>query len=569
MPESKVAYLCAEFAVSPELPTFAGGLGVLAADVLHQASDSRLPVVGVSLLYAAGCFNQWLDEEGNPREECIRIDSRKAGLSDTGVIVDVSLSDRVVYLKVWKKEIGNVLLYLLDADIPENSELDRTMAYRLYDGRERPSRLERSLLFGVGAVRALRKLGEDISLWHLNDDHSSFSVLERIRERVSAGEDLAAARRRVKEETVYTTHTPVAAAESVFGLAEAKPALAALFRGTNVSIEELCALGAREAEGKECFSLTVFSMRHSRTINAVSQAHQKISRNLWSFIWPSAPEEEITYVTNGVYLGRWVVEPLAQLYRQYLAPGWASRADDPSLWEKVSSIPDGDFWEARLKAKEALVAEVRRRTGRELDSQALILGFARRLVSYKQPALPLSSPERLASILCNPEKPVYLMMSGKVQPHGEVDLIHTIVAAAKDPVLKGHFIFLENYGLELARLLVSGSDVWLNTPIPGNEACGTSGMKALYNGVLHASTLDGWWVEAFDGENGWEVTGPDFADSLYSLLEKEIVPLYYRQSDGMPKEWLAKVKRALSGLAPRFNTVRMMKEYGEKVYRVG
>jgi len=577
----KVAYLSAEFAVSPELPTFAGGLGVLAADTLYQASDRNLPLVGVTLFYVAGCFNQWLDEEGNPREECVRVDPRRAGLADTGVVVKVPLPGRSVHLKVWKKKVGKSTLYLLDADLPENSELDRTMAHRLYDGRALPSRVERSALLGVGSVRALRELGEEIAVWHINDDHTAFSILERIRERLSEGDSLVAARAKVKEETVFTTHTPSLGAESVFGLGEMEGVLKALFRGTSVPVGDLLALGERRTgDGELRFSLTVFAMRHSRAINGVSRAHQKVSRSLWKFVWSDftktssgrVREIPITHITNGIYPKRWVAEPIGALYRKYLAVDWDQRTDDPALWGRVKDIPDSDFWQARAEAKKLLAAEISRRAGRKVDPQALVLGFARRFVEYKQPTLLISNRERLASILRGRGRPVYLLMSGKAQPgsSGSGKLVREVVRAAEDPIFMGRLIFLENYNLDIARLLVSGSDVWLNTPIPGHEACGTSGMKALYNGVLHASTLDGWWAEAFDGENGWKVDGPDFADSLYALLEKEIVPLYYnRDGGGVPAKWVAKVKHALANLGHRFTTARMLKEYYEKVYGLG
>jgi starch phosphorylase len=573
----KAAYLCAEFAISPALPTFAGGLGVLAADTLYQASDLDLPIIGVTLFYAAGCFNQWLDEEGNPQEQCIRIDPRRAGIVDTGVMVDVPLPGRTVFLKVWKKEVGNTVFYLLDPDVPENGTRDRSLAERLYDGRGQPSRIESGFLMGVGAVRALRELGEEISLWHINDDHASFSILERIRKLISEGKSLAKAQEEIKKRTVYTTHTPSLGAESTFRLEEVRPLLKSFFKGSFT--DELCALGEREKDGERCFSLTVFAMRLSRAVNAVSRAHQKVARGLWKFI---SRKPKITYVTNGIYPKRWVANPMNALYKKYLAPDWDRRADDPAVWGRVRDIPDDIFWKARQEAKEKLAEEVHRRSGEEIDPSALILGFARRLVSYKQPTLLFEDRERLAAILCNSKRPAYLLMSGKVQPHGDVNLVKTISSAVKDPLFEDRFIFLENYNLDLARLLVSGSDVWLNTPVPGQEACGTSGMKALYNGVLHASTPDGWWVEAFNGKNGWEINGstgspqgsPDgvraepgrSADSLYTLLEKEIVPLYYERKDGTPEAWVKKVKGAVADLAPRYNTARMLKEYKEKVY---
>lgn len=569
--KGKIAYLSPEFAIANELPIYAGGLGVLAGDILYQASDLDLPFVGVTLFYAEGCFRQWIDREGNPQEECVKIDPRKADLVETGVTVEVPFPDRNLYLKVWKKSVGKSTLYLLDTDIPENSELDRTMAYRLYDGRGWPPHIERDALLGIGGVRALRRLGEDILLWHLNDDHTSFSLLERIREQMARGEDLESAREKVRKETVFTIHTPDPGAESTFTPEEAKPLFETLFRGLSVSVPQLVDLGMREVEGQPLFSSTVFTLRHSQAINAVSRAHQETTRKLWHFVWPDlAPDKvPIGYITNSVYPPRWVAEPLAALYHRYLSPGWHQETDDPRLWKKTTEIPDDIFWRARLLAKERLANEVLRRTGKRIDINNLILGYARRFVEYKQPNLIISDQTRLASILNNPKQPACLLIAGKVHPRDlrGKELIREVVKASRDQALNGRLIFLENYDLDLARLLVSGSDVWLNTPLPGQEACGTSGMKALYNGVLHASTLDGWWVEAFNGKNGWVIDGPDFATSLYDLLEKEIAPLYYQHENGLPKEWLARVKSAIATMAPRCTTARMLKEYADKLYR--
>jgi len=569
--KGKIVYFSPEFALSNELPIYAGGLGVLAADILHQASDLNLPLVGVTLFYLAGCFHQQVDKEGNVREECVRLNPKKLGLMETGATVEVPFPDRKVYLKVWKKEIGKAVLYLLDTDIPKNRELDRTLAHRLYDGRAWLPHIERDALLGIGGVRTLRRLGEEVAVWHLNDDHTSFSLLELIREKIAEGESLESAQAQVRKETVFTTHTPDPGARSAFTFEEMKPHLEALFHGLPVSKEELLKLGAQKVEGQELFSLTAFSMRHSGTVNAVSQAHQEVARKLWAFLWPDlAPDQvPIGYVTNGVYPTRWVADPIGALYDKHLSPNWRQRTDDSTLWRKAGEIPDKALWRARLLAKKKLTAEVLRRTGRKIDTDALILSYARRLVEYKQPTLLISDLSRLASILCNRDRPAYLLMAGKVHPRDErgKELVRRLVKASQDPKLDGRLIFLEDYRLGLAKLLVSGSDVWLNTPLPGREACGTSGMKALYNGVLHASTLGGWWAEAYNGKNGWAIEGPDFASSLYGLLEKEIAPLYFRREDELPREWLVMIKEALVDLAPRFNTTRMLKEYAKQLYK--
>jgi len=587
MPKGKIAYFSPEFALSDELPIFAGGLGVLAADILYQARDLDLPLVGVTLLYLAGCSHQRVDEEGNVKEECIKLNPQEAGLSETGVVVEVPFPDRKVYLKVWKKEIEGVNLYLLDTDLPKNSEADRTLAYRLYDGRDWPPHIERDALLGIGGVRALRKLGEEISVWHLNDDHTSFCLLERIRERVRGGDNFEEACQRTGEETVFTTHTIDPGAESIFTFGEITPYFNTLFAGLSVSPDKLFELGARKVEGQKVFSATVFSMRCSGIVNAVSQAHQKASQKRWGFVWANAPEDKIpiAYITNAVYPPRWVADPIGALYDRYLSSDWRRITGDPSLWRKIAAAPDEAFWQARFLVKKRLADEVLQRTGKKIDPEALILSYARRLVEYKQPTLLISDLSRLASILCNSKYPAYLLVAGKIHPQDErgKEAVQALVKASFDPRLEGRLIFLEDYGLKLAQLLTSGSDVWLNTPLPGREACGTSGMKALYNGVLHASTLDGWWAEAYDGKNGWVIDGsagspqegPDgvyaersrSAASFYNLLEKEIVPLYYRKVAGVPKEWVGKVKNAIATIAPCCTTARMLKEYVNQLYR--
>lgn len=554
----KIAYLSSEFALSDDLPIYAGGLGILAADVLRQAADDNFPLVGVTLFYREGFFKQRIDAAGNQEHFYEKIDPAAAGLVDLDHLLEIPFParnasparhagashagwrsdaggpDRKIYLKIWQKNVQSTnqpinqsTLYLLDADVPENSSPDRTIAYRLYERVWAPH-LDDDLLLGIGGVRLFRKLGIPVKVWHINDDHASFNILERIREYLGQGLSLSAAREKVKAETIFTTHTPVGGAESKFSKEEITPILAALFGPLKVDPLKVYELGKREWEGQEVFSLTVFAMRHARAVNAVSKKHFEVAKELWSFIG----DLPLTYITNGVY-----------------APGWTA--------PELHGIHPKGVTEAKQRAK----ARVAPRLG--FDPNALVLSWARRFTEYKQPLLLLSDLNRLAKILANPQRPAYLLLSGKAHPEDPVgrDFVKTVIAATHDPRLNRRLIYLPNYNLEIARDLLSASDVWLNTPVPGWEASGTSGMKAVFNAALNASTADGWWLEGFNGKNGWVIDPPD-ANSLYHLLEEEIIPTYFQDQE----KWAAMVKEALATCGTRFNTKRMLEEY-TKLYR--
>jgi len=575
--ESKIAYLSSEFALSDDLPIYAGGLGILAADILYQAADDNVPLVGATLFYREGFFKQQIDEQGNQKHYYEKIDTEKVGLVDLDHLLEIPFPNRKVYLKIWKKDVfpteqpnnqttklreselqpseartaQPASLYLLDADLPENSPTDRKLAYRLYERVWAPH-VDHDLLLGIGSVKLFRQLGIPIKTWHINDDHASFNILERLREYLGSGLTLSQAREKVKAETVFTTHTPVGGAESKFSRQEIIPVFTALFAGLNVNPEEIYDLGKRELEGEEFFSLTVFAMRHARTVNAVSKKHFEVAKELWGFI-DNLP---LTYITNGVYSPRWTAPELANF----------------------SNLSDTDLWNAKLAAKKRVSSKLK------LDPNALVLAWAKRFTQYKQPLLLLSDLPRLAQILNNPEKPVYLLMSGKAHPEDPQgqEFVKTVISATHDPRLNRHLIYVPNYNLGIARDLLAASDVWINTPVPGWEASGTSGMKAVFNGALNASTLDGWWAEGFQPEagkqlaNGWAIDPPN-ADALYQLLEEKIVPTYFasktreassaksRASFDRRGQWLAMVKEAFATCGTRFNTKRMLEEY-QKLY---
>jgi len=544
----KVAYISSEFALSDDLPTYAGGLGILAADMLYQAAESRFPLCGISVFYREGFFQQKIDPQGKQTEFYDQIDPLRAGLEDTGEIVRVPLTDHEITLKIWRKEVdsrqfatngGTTSLYLLDADTPENSPEDRRITDRLYEKVWAPHLID-DLVLGIGSVRAARKLGLPIEVWHINDDHGTFNIMERLREKLEEGLPLKEAREKVKAETIFTTHTPVAGAESKFDREELSFALNALFGGLGVDPQEIWDLGKRNWNGQEVFSLTVFAMRHARAINAVSRKHLEVSQKLWEFVG----ELPLRSVTNAVYAPRWVAKELRNI-----------NENTPD-----KELEEAKFW-AKRSAGETLahLAYDKRR----FDPKALVLSWARRFTEYKQPTLLITDLNRLARILTNPEKPVYLLMAGKAHPEDPQgrEYVQRVLAASRDPQLEGHLIYFPNYNVTLAHSLMAAADVWLNTPVPGWEASGTSGMKAVFNGALNASTPDGWWLEGFNGKNGWEIDPPS-AENLYRLLEEEIVPTFYDRR----KEWLGTIKEALRSCGRQFHTRRMLEEY-QRLYQ--
>ncbi|MEX1068490.1 MAG: alpha-glucan family phosphorylase [Patescibacteria group bacterium] len=557
----KVAYISSEFALSDDLPTYAGGLGILAADILYQAAESRFPLCGISILYKEGFFQQKVDSEGKQTHFYPQIDPLKAGLEETGETVEVPLPGRILKLKIWRKEVrgqgtgkeGISSLYLLDADIPENSPEDRQITDRLYERVWAPHIFD-DLVLGIGSVRAARKLNLPIETWHINDDHGSFNILERLREKLAEGLQLEEAREAVKSQTIFTTHTPVGGAESKFSREELFPVLNTLLSGLNVDFEEIWNLGKREwllgeataaggapQKAGGVFSLTVFAMRHARAINSVSRKHLDVSRELWKFIG----DLPLTYVTNAVYAPRWTAKELKGI---------------------DENTPDKQLEEAKLQAKRRAAETLSHLAvdKRRFDPKALVLVWSRRFTEYKQPTLLVSELERLIKILTNREKPVYLLMAGKAHPEDPQGqgFVKKVIDASRDPRLEGHLIYLPNYNLTLAHELLAAADVWVNTPKIGWEASGTSGMKAVFNCGLNASSRDGWWVEGANGANGWALDQPD-AEHVYALIENEIVPMYYDQRE----KWWEMVKEALRSCGTRFNTPRMLEEYS-KLYQI-
>jgi len=597
-PPGIVAYASAEFALAPCLPTYAGGLGVLAGDVLKSASDLALPVVGVTLLYREGYFRQVLDAAGRQHEAYDPVDPEALPLElvrdgeGPPLTVTVPFPGREVAVQIWRARVGRASLLLLDAALPQNTPEDRRIAARLYGG-DQETRLQQELLLGVGGHRALAALGIGAEVFHLNEGHSALLVLERLRALREGGLAFEEARRRTAAAVVFTTHTPVPAGHDVFPPDLARGYLAPLAAAAGVEPDALLALGRVDpADPHEPFSMTALALRCSARRTAVSPLHESVTRRMWGRLWPEAAEAAVPigHVTNGVHLASWVGPAMARLFDAHLGAAWRHRPHDPEVWRPLASVPDEALWEARAVQRRALVELVNGRLARgagavglrPLDPGAFTVGFARRFATYKRATLLLRDPERLARLLGDPARPVQVLFAGKAHPRHEEGkaLIQAVVAHARDERFAGRLVFLEEYDLALAAALVQGADLWLNTPRRPEEASGTSGMKAVANGALHLSTLDGWWEEAvrlFPGEAfGWALPVTDGlgleeqdardADALLGLLEGEVVPLFYDRDGRLPRRWLARVKTAIRLLCPRYNTHRVLEEYAGQLY---
>jgi starch phosphorylase len=595
-----IAYFSAEFGLHESIPIYSGGLGVLSGDHLKSASDLGLPLVGVGLMYREGYFRQYLTVDGWQQERYPENDlfqlplNAETGPNGAPLAVGVPFPGREVRARVWRLQVGRVPLYLLDTNIPQNSPEDRAITARLYGG-DNDMRIRQEMILGMGGVRALRALGKDPTVCHMNEGHSAFCGLERIRDLMErAGLDFAAAREAVAAGTVFTTHTPVPAGNDVFAPGMVEHYFGPLLPQLKISREELLGLGRQNpADVNEPFGMTVLALRLSNVANGVSQLHGGVSRRMWRNIWPGLPDVEvpITSITNGVHTPTWVSPDMVQLYHRYLG-AWEDRPADGAVWKRAENIPDAELWRTHERRREQLVAFARARLKQQLkgrgappaevaradevlDPDALTIGFARRFATYKRGTLLFRNLERLAAIVNNKDRPVQIIYSGKAHPrdHGGKELIAEILQFARRPEFRRRIVFLEDYDMNVARNLVQGVDVWLNNPRRPLEASGTSGMKVAANGGLNMSVLDGWWVEGYQGDNGWAVgAGEEYTDltyqddvesrAVYDLLEQELVPLFYtRSSDGLPRGWLRTMKRSVATLAPLYNTGRMVSEY--------
>ncbi len=603
--KEQIAYFSFEFGLHESLPVYAGGLGVLSGDHLKEASDLGLPMVAVGFVYNEGYFRQQVTEDGWQETRNQRLDFYEMPIipledeSGKPVYISVDLPGRQIAARLWMVQVGRVRLYLMDSNVEENSPVDRGLTARLYSN-DPEVRISQEILLGIGGVRALRAVGCRPTLWHMNEGHSAFLTLERLRELMESGMNFEMAKKQVYSEGVFTTHTPVPAGNDIFPIWMIEKYFSLYWEKMGLSRDQFLELGRHDQPWGEAFSMPVLAFRLSQGKNAVSELHGQVSRRMWQFLWPTEKEQNIPiqYVTNGVHTGTWLARRMRVLYERYLGADWWNNLDDPDMWAKVKNIPDAELWTIRRHLRRKLMVYAINNSrqawlegrctpaqvlaaGVMMDPNALTIGFARRFATYKRGNLLLRDYQRLLNILNNPNMPVQILFAGKAHPADEPGklIIQEIYRAVKDHKTGGRMIFLEDYDMNIARYLVQGVDVWLNTPRRPNEASGTSGMKAAMNGVLNFSVLDGWWREGFNGSNGWAIgddeDNPNIgdqdardADSLYSTLENEIVPLFYhdRSADNLPVEWIARMKESIATLAPQFSTRRMLKEYMSGFY---
>ena len=599
-----IAYFSMEYGLHETLPIYSGGLGVLAGDHLKEASDLGLPLVGVGFMYAEGYFTQRISEDGwqESINNLLKYDDLPVlpVTMENGkrMTVEVEFPDRVVSLQIWEVRVGRVPLYLLDSNVDPNSDADKNLTARLYLSNL-DQRIMQEVLLGIGGVRALRALGYNPSVWHMNEGHAAFLTLERARELVEAGHTYDQAIEKTRGQNIFTTHTPVAAGNDEFPLWLVEKYLATIWPQLKLEREQFFDIARHQMPSGETFSMGILALRNSNGRNGVSELHGQVARKMWHFLWPDLEEKEvpIKHVTNGVHTMNWMARRLRILFDGYLGTDWLDHLDEPELWTKLDDIPDVKLWAVRTHLKRKLAFYMRERvrdrwtvggyhpvqvvsSGILINPYALTIGFARRFSTYKRANLIISDVERLLSIINRPNMPVQIIFAGKAHPADEPgkQIIQEVYRQVKRAEMGGRLVFLEDYDINLARYLVQGVDVWLNTPRRPMEASGTSGMKAAINGALNFSVLDGWWREAYNGENGWAI-GEDVdgdnspaqdkkdAENLYDILENEIIPLYYNRD---PKEishsWIARMKGSLKTIVPQFSTRRMVKEYVEKLY---
>ena len=599
-----IAYFSTEFGLHETVPIYAGGLGVLSGDHLKEASDLGLPLVAMGFLYTKGYFTQVISEDGWQEAQYAKLNFDELPVlplvdnEEKLTTVSVELAGREVLVRMWKIQVGRVPLYLLDSNVDGNSDDDRELTSRLYSS-DLDLRISQEIILGIGGVRALRKLGHSPAVWHMNEGHSAFLVLERIREQVEKGTSLEEAKNYVQAKTVFTTHTPVPAGSDEFPAWLIDKYFGGLQQQLGLSRDEFFDLARHTVSWGVTFSMPVLAMRTSNLRNGVSELHGEIAREMWGYLWPDVKTDEvpISHITNGIHTGTWLARRMRHLYGRYLGSDWLDNIDDPEIWEAVSNIPDEEIWAVRRHLKRKLVIYMRERarvqwgqdevhpvqviaSGALLNPYALTIGFARRFATYKRADLILSDFERLLGIINKPNMPVQIIFAGKAHPADQPGklLIQNVYRKVKKAESGGRLVFLEDYDMNLARYLVQGVDVWLNTPRRPNEASGTSGQKAAVNGVLNFSILDGWWREGFNGKNGWAIGTDDShadhkfqddmdAESLYDALENEIIPLFYDRSSGnLPVEWIGLMKESIRTLAPEFSMRRMVKAYANDLY---
>ncbi|HLW00936.1 MAG TPA: alpha-glucan family phosphorylase [Ktedonobacterales bacterium] len=606
--EQTIAYFSMEFGLHESLPIYSGGLGILSGDHCKEASDLGLPLVAVGFLYPQGYFSQRINADG--MQEATYNKLRFSEVSATPAVtpdgeeisINVDLPGRKVYAKVWKVAVGRITLLLLDTDVAPNAPNDRVLAAHLYGG-DHEMRISQEIVLGIGGVRALRALGLKPALWHMNEGHAAFLGLERIRELMAeASLTFAEAREAVAANAVFTTHTPVPAGNDAFGLDLIDRFFNNFWGQLGLNRDQFIDLARQDQNWGPSFSMTVLALRLSDQHNGVSKLHGDVSRRMWQFLWPGVDVDEtpITSITNGVHTTTWLAPALGQFYDRALGQAWRQHVDQPQVWEPIAHASDKELWDIHTQLKAELIAYVRERVKQHrlrlgegafqieeaanlLDPQAFTIGFARRFATYKRATLIFRDLERIRRLLQSTERPVQIIFAGKAHPADEPGkaLIQQVYRLSRQPGFSGRVIFLEDYDMDMARKLVSGVDLWLNNPIRPYEASGTSGEKASLNGVPNCSILDGWWVEGYNGKNGWafgeqreyqnaELQAEADALALYAVLEQDIIPLFFeRDGQGLPIRWLRVMKEAIRTLAPAFSMARMVKEYTERFYIPG
>ncbi|MDP3879154.1 MAG: alpha-glucan family phosphorylase [Dehalococcoidales bacterium] len=601
--DMSTAYFSAEFAIHGSLPIYAGGLGVLAGDICKEASDLGVPLVAIGFMYPQGYFRQRVSADGWQQEVYAQLNFNEAPISSCpwpqgcGPFVSLQLGNRLLQLSVWQVRVGRVNMYLLDTDITENEPQDRVLSARLYTA-DPEERMRQLIVLGTGGVRVLRLLGINPSVWHANEDHTAFMMLERLREEMEKRASFQDAIEKVRASTIFTTHTPIPSGHNIFPVQLMDRYSANFWGSLGIGRDAFLKLGQYDGLEPGKFSMTAFALRLAGQANAVSRLHGQVTRKMWHVLWPERGEEKtpIIHITNGVHLPTWQAPEIKNLCGEYLGEAFLDKQDDAELWKCVSDIPDDRFWEVRQLLKTRLIRGIQDRAqqrwveesvpaeqvpamGTMLDPYALTIIFARRFAEYKRPHLILHDIDRLKKIITDPLRPVQIIFAGKSHPAdiASKELLKGVYHVAMDRGFQGRIAFVEDYDMQLARDLVRGGDIWLNNPRRLQEACGTSGIKASMNGVINLSVRDGWWAEGYNGTNGWAIEGfkgggpseedGSDAEALYHLLENKIIPLYYeRDRQGVPHRWIELSKEAIKSIIPLFSACRMMKDYTEKMY---
>ncbi|UCH23315.1 MAG: alpha-glucan family phosphorylase [Deltaproteobacteria bacterium] len=599
--QTAIAYLSAEYGLHRSLPFYAGGLGFLAGDYIKECSDLNVPLVAIGFMYPQGYLLQRMREDGWQENITDTLDRDAAPisrvLSDDGnqLVVKVPLIEPPIHVALWKVAVGRVCLYLMDTDSEINEPWNREITARLYIG-DIEQRLRQEIVLGIGGAEILDVLGIKHSVLHLNEGHAAFAILERIRDRVQGGMTFEEAFDQVRNTSVFTTHTPVPAGHDVFPFYLMEKYFNSYWPALGIDRDRFLQMGVHPGESQSGFNMTAFAIKASAYHNAVSKKHAEVSQHMWQSLWPDVPVDNvpIDYVTNGVHVPTWLEPKMMLLFNKYFVPGWLEDHDNPVIWELIEKIPDDDLWKTHYWLKIKLIDAIRERSrlrwakdransstvlagGALLDPSILTIGFARRFATYKRSDLIFYDTERLKRLLNDRWRPIQIIFAGKAHPADDPGkrILQRIFNDSRNPDMGGRIAFVEDYGEQLAQYLVHGVDVWLNNPLPSMEASGTSGMKAALNGVPQLSIMDGWWMEGYNGKNGWalgheEVGGnrdQHDAAEIYRLLEEEIIPLYYNVSEeGVPLGWVKVMKESIKSNAAKFSARRMVKEYIQKYY---